>query len=156
MNYRVEREVTKEILDKLYKECAFTLETCPFKTSKEIIQWIETCYAKPQEEVFKEVIEYVGVADSEKALLDELIERLKVPYAKPQEEAIVYVIPCKLMNDVYGLTDDNAYPDDLFIISVSNINSVPISVPMRKIGGRWFNDIVDNNKRHQDEINANK
>ena len=50
----------------------------------------------------------------------------------------------KLMNKVYGLTDDNAYPDRLDIVSIVG-NTVPMTMRRFEFGGRWFDDIVDNN-----------
>ena len=51
----------------------------------------------------------------------------------------------KLMNDTYGLTGINAYHDDLNIVSVTNINQAAVIMPRFNVGGRWFDDIVDNN-----------
>ena len=48
------------------------------------------------------------------------------------------------MNKVYGLTDDNAYPDRLDIVSIVG-NTVPMTMRRFEFGGRWFDDIVDNN-----------
>lgn len=63
-----------------------------------------------------------------------------------------YIISGKLMNDVYKLTGDNAYPDDLTLVSIKledirNANKVFIA--RFEIGARWFDDIVDSNSRHQ-------
>ena len=61
-----------------------------------------------------------------------------------------HVIKGKLMNDTYGLTGDNAYHEDLNLVSVTDINQVPITFPRFEVGGRWFDDIVDNNIRRQE------
>lgn len=59
-----------------------------------------------------------------------------------------YVIKGSLMNKVYGLTGTNAYKDELTIVCIklsdlSNVNNI---VAARfEIGGRWFDDVVDNN-----------
>ena len=62
-----------------------------------------------------------------------------------------HIIKGKLMNDTYGLTDDNAYHEDLNIVSITDINQVPIAIPRFEVGGRWFDDIVDNNIRRQED-----
>lgn len=49
------------------------------------------------------------------------------------------------MNANYGLTKDNAYPSDTTIISVTGINIDKIVLKRFEVGGRWFDDIVDNN-----------
>ena len=58
------------------------------------------------------------------------------------------------MNLAYGLTGDNAYRDDLHIVSVklSDIENVgAIVIPRFQVGGRWFDDIVANNRRREEE-----
>ena len=62
-------------------------------------------------------------------------------------EPVANMILGKTMNKVYGLTGDNAYPDDLHIVAVTEIAFGPIVLARFQIGGRWFNDIVDNNAR---------
>lgn len=59
-----------------------------------------------------------------------------------------YVIKGKQMNDKYGLTGNNRYNDDLNILCVklsdlSQINN--IIMPRFEIGGRWLDDVIDNN-----------
>lgn len=59
-----------------------------------------------------------------------------------------YVVSGKLMNEHYGLTGSNAYPDDLNIlcIKLSDLDNYQgIVMPRFMIGGRWFDDVVDNN-----------
>jgi len=66
----------------------------------------------------------------------------------------IYVISGKVMNKVYRLTGDNRYPDDLHIVSIklSDMKN-PSEIIMKRFefGGRWFDDIVDNNKRREKE-----
>lgn len=51
-----------------------------------------------------------------------------------------------VMNKHYKLTGNNAYPDDLNIVSCMGVCIMPnIMVRRFEIGGRWFDDIVDNN-----------
>ena len=56
------------------------------------------------------------------------------------------------MNTKYGLTESNAYPDNLNILSIKLEDLKDpnkLAIPRFEIGGRWFNDIVDNNARRQ-------
>ncbi len=54
------------------------------------------------------------------------------------------------MNKVYHLTGDNAYKDSLNIlcIKLSDLSNVAaIVIPRFEIGGRWYDDVVNNNAR---------
>lgn len=66
-----------------------------------------------------------------------------------------YIIKGRTMNEVYGLTGDNAYGDDLTIVSIKledMENPAAITFQRFKIGARWFDDIVWNNEmREQDK-----
>ena len=64
---------------------------------------------------------------------------------------VFHIIAGKLMNEIYGLTGDNAYPDDLTLVSVTGIDQMKIAIPRFEVGGRWFDDIVDNNARREEE-----
>ena len=61
-----------------------------------------------------------------------------------------HIIKGELMNEVYGLSKNNAYPEDLNIISVTDINQMAITIPRFEVGGRWFDDIVDNNASREE------
>lgn len=63
----------------------------------------------------------------------------------------VFITLGKFMNEQYGLTGDNAYNDNLHIVSFSldDIDALPITFKRFAFGGRWFNDIVDNNARRE-------
>ena len=72
----------------------------------------------------------------------------------PMKQEVAYVITGATMNLAYGLTGDNAYRDDLHIVSVklSDIENVgAIVIPRFQVGGRWFDDIVANNRRREEE-----
>lgn len=73
------------------------------------------------------------------------LDEIKVTYTTPLK---VYVITGKVMNEQYGLKGNNAYPDDLSIVSI-DLNDISAFNPLRKfdIGARWFDDIVDNNEQ---------
>lgn len=52
------------------------------------------------------------------------------------------------MNDFYTLSGKNAYPDDLniVVIKLSNlVNPNKLITKRFEFGGKWFDDIVDNN-----------
>ena len=52
----------------------------------------------------------------------------------------------KMFNEMYNLTGDNRYPDDLTFLAIDNLYD-----PMFKIatGARWLDDIVDNNSARE-------
>lgn len=66
----------------------------------------------------------------------------------------VYIVSGKVMNTYCGNTGDNAYADDLNLVAIklSDIADVDkIIMPRFQIGGRWFDDIVENNRRREQE-----
>ena len=89
-----------------------------------------------------------------KESLDDYYETLeKLTPLKPNFK--FYVIPGWLMNLKYGLTGRNAYPDDTHIVVTPNgqfEDLKKIVIPRFMWGGRWFYDIVENNRMHQEEI----
>ena len=81
-----------------------------------------------------------------------LVEWLEESGAAPRSPLPIHVVSGQLMNEVYGLTGDNAYPDDLNIVSVmlSDMESASAIIMKRfELGGRWFDDIVDNNEMRE-------
>lgn len=62
------------------------------------------------------------------------------------KELIGYTYTGKMMNNVYGLTDDNAYKDDLTFITIPDYYNPMVKL---KLGARWFDDIVANNSIRQ-------
>lgn len=71
-------------------------------------------------------------------------------YTKVDDSKTMYLTTGYYMNLMYDLKGDNAYPEDLniLIIPLDAFEDVgKIAIPMRGIGGRWFDDIVDNNAR---------
>lgn len=65
-----------------------------------------------------------------------------------------YLFHGRDMNTNYGLTGNNAYPNDLtFLMFAHDGLNVP-KLAMFKLAmlDRWFDDIVDNNERNQSEI----
>ena len=65
-------------------------------------------------------------------------------------EPTFHIITGELMNTQYELTGSNAYAEDLTIVSVTDINQMAIVLPRFEVGGRWFDDIVDNNARREE------
>lgn len=63
------------------------------------------------------------------------------------DNPIVYVTKGEVMNAEYDLTGDKAYLKDLTIVSVFDIDLLKIALKRFSVGGRWFDDIVDNNAR---------
>ena len=72
-----------------------------------------------------------------------------------KHEALIYVEPDfhiikgKFMNEQYGLSGNNAYPEDCTLVSVTDIDQTKIAIPRFEVGARWFDDIVDNNARRE-------
>jgi len=94
--------------------------------------------------------------DSSEENLNSVVEWLKDHKALPDGiEPTFHIIKGKLMNGVYGLTGDNAYHDDLNIVSVTGIIDYQVALARFEVDGRWFSDIVDNNARRQGEAYVN-
>ena len=73
--------------------------------------------------------------------------------ANPKTEN-VYITTGKTMNALENLTGSNAYPDDLSIVSfkLSEIeNAMKLTLARFEVGGRWMDDVVDNNRRREEE-----
>lgn len=98
---------------------------------------------KEMKEIFKKfyntsIFTWEGMIVDDKNMKD-IVKGLKL------KNYTFYVFSGKQMNSVYRLKNNNAYPDDLTFLSIEKYYN-----PMVKIqyGARWFDDIVDNNKRH--------
>lgn len=52
------------------------------------------------------------------------------------------------MNKIYELKESNKYSNDINIISIENedLDILKIVIKRFELGGRWFDDIVDNNE----------
>lgn len=67
-----------------------------------------------------------------------------------KDGATFYIIDGIEMNDFYMLSGSNAYPGDLHIVVIKLSDLVnPSAIVMKRFefGGRWFDDVVDNNAR---------
>ena len=93
---------------------------------------------------------FVGVIPEEAQLYRDYFAK----YSKIDKSKPAYLYTGKMMNDHYGLTGRNAYPNDLHILTFTNDtfdNLMGIAIPRFQIGGRWFDDIVENNLSHQED-----
>lgn len=70
-----------------------------------------------------------------------------------------YAIPGSLMNRVYNLTGNNAYPKTnchLVCVKLDDMEDpMATALPRFQIGARWFDDIVENNARREEEKSEN-
>ena len=78
--------------------------------------------------------------------IPDMMEWLKENTTFTTNEPIVYITKGKVMNEMYELYGNNAYDDNLTIVSVADINLLSIAIKRFSVGGRWFDDIVDNNR----------
>ena len=113
MNYNIVNVTTKEQLEHLYNNSAFTIEGLAENSIPDLLKWLEknTTFTT--------------------------------------ENPVVYVTKGHVMNLVYDLTDNNAYNNDLTIVSVIDIDLVKVALKRFSVGGRWFDDIIDNNVRRE-------
>ena len=61
------------------------------------------------------------------------------------DNPVVYITKGNVMNEAYNLYGNNAYSNDLTIVSVIDVDIMRIALKRFSVGGRWFDDIVDNN-----------
>lgn len=67
---------------------------------------------------------------------------------------MLFITKGKTMNKLYDLSGSNMYQDDCNIVSIklSDMeNCMAVSLPRFLIGGRWLDDIIDNNVRKEKE-----
>ncbi len=88
----------------------------------------------------KSIFTWEGMSESEENL--KAIEEAIRNRGFDKEEMVVYTFKGRLMNEVYNLTGNNAYPDNLTFVSIEDFYN-----PMFKLqfGARWLDDIIDNN-----------
>lgn len=77
--------------------------------------------------------------------IPDFVEWLEETTVFTKEEPIVYVTKGCVMNKEYNLKGNKAYGEDLTIVSVIDVDSMRIALKRFSVGGRWFDDIVDNN-----------
>ena len=75
---------------------------------------------------------------------------------KPETEQMTgYTWSGAVMNALYGLTDENAYPDDLPFLSIDNDSfdgEGNLNVFKMSVGARWLDDIIRNNELNQQAL----
>lgn len=81
--------------------------------------------------------------------IPDFIEWLEENTTFTTDKPIMYVTKGNIMNEAYGLYGDNAYDNDLTIVSVIDIEKMKIALKRFSIGARWFDNIVDNNARRE-------
>jgi len=75
-------------------------------------------------------------------------------YSEVSNPLPIHIITGQVMNKEYHLTGKNKYPNEYTILSIklNDIKNVPsIALKRFDVRGRWFDDIVDNNKRREEE-----
>lgn len=126
----------------------------PDQNDKEF-QLVEADEEKVKELKNNSAFTWEGMAisvDNLQAIVDDLKENTKIKLP-----VIFYTWKGELFNAMYGLTENNAYPDDLNFLSIDLDNWEGIgNLPTYKmqVGARWLDDIVDNNTIRQNKING--
>ena len=114
---------------------------------EQIIIKIEAKSRKQLDELYSSsALTFEGISADDKSI-NGLVNWLK-EYSEISNPLPIYIISGQTMNKNYGLTGLNAYKEDLTIISIKNEdikNLNAIIIPRFEVGGRWFDDIVDNN-----------
>lgn len=80
--------------------------------------------------------------------IPDLVKWLEENTTFTSDNVTVYVTKGAVMNEIYSLVGNNAYQKDLPIVSVIDIDLMKVALKRFTIGARWFDDIVDNNRRH--------
>lgn len=93
-----------------------------------------------------------GLSTEDDSLKD-MIEWIKQFTAFKKED--IYVIEGSVMNREYGLTGTNAYPETGFTLVAVKLadleKPLALTLPRFQVGGRWFDDVVNNNLRREEE-----
>ena len=68
-----------------------------------------------------------------------------------------YTFSSKLMNDTYGFTGQNHYPDNLTFLcfKLDGLDVNKLAIFKLSFGARWLDDIVDNNLAREKRCLAN-
>lgn len=94
---------------------------------------------------------WVGLS-SDEGNLETVRNWLEEHGAIKEVEPDFHIITGEFMNEQYGLSGPNAYPEELTIVSVTDIDQAKITIPRFEVGGRWFDNIVDSNTRRKEVI----
>lgn len=128
------------------------------KTSYEVIEVKEDKKFKQLERENAMTVE--GLAAEEDTYYG-LIDFFKEYNAIDEDKKVVefWIIKGVDMNEHYNLHGNNAYPDNLTIVNVplTQLRSFAgIALPMRGFGARWYDDVVENNKRREKEMRSRR
>lgn len=95
----------------------------------------------------KSALTFVGMIPEEAQLY---VDYFKENNVTVNEEIDGYIYTGKMMNEKYHLTGENAYPEDLHILTIPTEAFDPGVCTVRfGLAGRWFDDIVDNKKARE-------
>ena len=103
-----------------------------------------------QEFCDKSMFTFEGLDISDKAGMKKL-EKLLRETGYNEKHFVAYWFKGSAMNKHYGLTDSNAYPDDLTFLVIPEYYNPIVKI---RIGARWFSDIVANNSIRQHAIDT--
>lgn len=120
---------------------------------QEIVKIDVTSKAQLDELYNNSALTFEGLSSDEESIKG-LVKWLK-EHSEISNPLPIHIISGQTMNINYRLTGENRYKDDLTIISIKNYdikNLGAIIIPRFEIGGRWFDDIVDNNATRE-EVN---
>ena len=117
---------------------------------------IQVTDRKTLDELYNESAFTIEGLSSDDESLGQLAEWVKNLTAFKRED--FYIIEGRTMNREYNLTGTNAYPETnctLVCIKLSDLEKpLALTLPRFEIGGRWFDDVVANNARHEAEKNG--
>ena len=83
------------------------------------------------------------------------VDYFKENGAEVNEEVDGYIYTGKMMNEKYNLSGDTAFPEDLHFLTIplQAFDLAVVTLLRMGLGGRWFDDIVDNKLGEQNEKN---
>ena len=117
---------------------------------------IQVTDRKTLDELYKESAFTIEGLSSDDKSLGQLAEWVKHLTEFKRED--FYIIEGKTMNREYNLTGTNAYPETdctLVCIKLTDlVKPLALTMPRFQVGGRWFDDVVDNNARREAEKNG--
>lgn len=123
------------------------------KTNKQVVNKTLVTNKEQLDELYNSsALTLIGLEKSDESI-NEFIDWIK-QYSEVSNPLNVYIISGSTMNKQYNLTGNNRYNDDLTIVSIKNEDIkqlMRIVIPRLEIGGRWFDDIVDNNIWREEE-----
>lgn len=93
---------------------------------------------------------FEGLDITDKKGLKKLEEYLRETGFK-KKDMLGFHFKGSVMNSIYGLTESNAYPDDLTFLVIPDYYNPIVKL---QLGARWFDDIVANNQIRQNAINS--